>query len=800
MKIFILIFVLFLAVTGGFFYKTVLKGHVPFPGDLLVSEYSPWKYSSYLGYNPGSYPNKAQYFDTLRQLYPWKTFSLSSIKNNIIPLWNPYNFSGSPLMANFQSAIFYPFNIFYLILPQIWTWSILVILQPFLAMFFTFLYARKIGISTIGSVFSSLTFAYGSFMSVWLQYNTIGHVILWLPLILLCMENLLGKKRLFWIFLLVFSIASSLFAGHIQIFTYLFLFALIYVFVRARNLLVNFKKNTMFFLFLLTASLGIGAIQIIPGVELIINSARSPHEYDFIVNKILIQFWQLIMLVVPDFFGNPATRNYWINDTYIGDVIYIGLVQLIFVALAFGYRFKNYFVNVFFLSSFFVFVFITNNPLTQIIYSSNIPFVSSSSSTLLVFLLSFSLSMLCGFGVDHFIKNKYSYIQLVKKTLLFFVLFIILWSIVIAAPKFSSAEWVGNLTISFRNLLYSSLIFFSALMLFGLAIFKNKIKYAAIVLLLLLSVFDLWRFFVKFNPFSPVDLTFPKTEVLEFVRNNNGINRYWGYGSAAIEANFATLTLTFSTDGYDPLYPKRYGELISSSKDGRIEESFSLRNRSDAYIVGGYGEEDLMRNESRLKILDSLGVSYILDRMENGSTLRTFPEERFSLIYEKNGWKIFENLESSPRAFLTNEYKIFSTKDEFSSEFFKKDFDVSKTIFLEESPGFKTDNSLVSNNSVDILSYSPNEIVISTESESESLLFLSDTYYPGWKAYLNGIETKIYRANYAFRAVKVDQGDSEIRFIYDPDSFKIGVIVSAISVASLVGFIVFKKYLKSYNY
>src|SRR5258706_14461066 len=88
--------IVFLFITAVFFYKTFLYGFIPFPGDLLISEYNPWKTFSYLGYAPGGYPNKAQYFDVIRQLYPWKTLSISLLKRGIFPLCNPYDFSGSP--------------------------------------------------------------------------------------------------------------------------------------------------------------------------------------------------------------------------------------------------------------------------------------------------------------------------------------------------------------------------------------------------------------------------------------------------------------------------------------------------------------------------------------------------------------------------------------------------------------------------------------------------------------------------------------------------------------------------------
>ncbi len=109
----ILIALFIIVVTSLFFYP-VLKGHIPFPGDLLVGEYAPYNAYSYLGYNPGGVPNKAQGIDVLRQLYPWKYFTIESFKSLQIPFWTPYNFSGNPLMANFQSGVFYPLNVIFL--------------------------------------------------------------------------------------------------------------------------------------------------------------------------------------------------------------------------------------------------------------------------------------------------------------------------------------------------------------------------------------------------------------------------------------------------------------------------------------------------------------------------------------------------------------------------------------------------------------------------------------------------------------------------------------------------------------
>ncbi|MCX6793782.1 MAG: hypothetical protein NTY06_01620, partial [Candidatus Gottesmanbacteria bacterium] len=129
----------FLILTGIcllFFYKTILLGKVPFPGDLLLTQYAPWRHQSYGGYVAGAIPSKDQYFDVIRELYPWKTQVISALKQKTFPLWNPYNFSGSPLLANYQSQVFYPLTFLYFLMPQITAWTIMVILQPILGSIF----------------------------------------------------------------------------------------------------------------------------------------------------------------------------------------------------------------------------------------------------------------------------------------------------------------------------------------------------------------------------------------------------------------------------------------------------------------------------------------------------------------------------------------------------------------------------------------------------------------------------------------------------------------------------------------
>lgn len=777
-----IVFFILVGICIFFFYKTILFGFVPFPGDLLISEYNPWKTYSFLGYSPGSFPNKAQYFDVLRQLYPWKLFAIEQLKMGEIPLWNPHNFSGSPLLANFQSQVFYPLNIRYFIFPFLSTWIVLVFIQPLLAGFFTYLYARKIGISSIASLFSSISYGFSSFMTVWLEYNTIGHVILWLPLSLFAVEHLLLRRQIKFMLLYVASLTFPIFAGHPQIFAYYFLFVLIYLWYRTKT---KTKELKIFFMILSLFPLGISAFQLIPGIELIQNAARSPHDYEFLINKILIQPWQLVMLFVPDFFGNPATRNYYLQDTYVGKVTSIGLVALLFVLLSL-WKNKNNFTRFFWGTTFIILTLTTSNPITQLIYRLELPFISSSSPTLSIFLLFFSLSILSGFGVDIW-REKASRWNFMRAAFPFVIFFTLLWISIFLLQKFSLFEFSKNASITVRNLAYSTGILVVAIVTLGVSTIRRRYFIFFLVILLFFHTADLFRSFHKFNPFSPKETVFPSVSIFSELKKVAGIDRFWGYGFASIDANFATSQGLYSPDGYDPLYPRHYGEFIQSSRDGKIHTKFTMQTRSDATIAPGFGWDDLRSNEHRLRVLDALGVKYLLDRVENGEVAKIYEKDRFKLIKEVDGWRILENKFAAPRAFITNDYKVYKNVEAFEKLFFAKDFNPKSTILLEEE--LPVSLSKTQKSAVNGIFYTPNKVEIYLYTDADSLLFLSDVLYPGWKVLVDGVPSKIYRANYAFRAVYVPVGAKNVVFLYDPLSFKLGFYVSLGSLLILLIFV-----------
>jgi hypothetical protein len=147
-------------------------------------------------------------------------------------------------------------------------------------------------------------------------------------------------------------------------------------------------------------------------------------------------------------------------------------------------------------------------------------------------------------------------------------------------------------------------------------------------------------------------------------------------------------------------------------------------------------------------------------------------------------WYVEEILE---RPSFFSDYKVLKRED-ILDIMKSPEFDAEREIILEEEPE-KMQNAKCKMQSAkcEILEYSPNKVVIKASCPSDGFLFLSDTYYPEWRCYVDGKYTKIYRANYCFRAVELKKGEHRVEFLYFPKRFIIGLIGSVLSGIMIVG-------------
>lgn len=788
--------VLLLAIPLAFFYQMFFFFKMPFPGDTLTGEYEPYRSYSYLGYNPGSIPNKAQGADVIKQMIPWKNFAIASFKKRQIPLWNPHNFSGNPLMANFQSAVFYPLNAIFFIFPFKLSWSIFIFLIPVLSLFFTFAYLRNLNLTKEASIFGSLAFTFSLYMVVWLEWGNIGHTLLFLPLLLLLTNKMIEKIDYKNLSLFVLISAISILAGYIQGSFYIYIVLFFYFLAKGRYLKkLSIKKIILFFLGLIMPVL-LCAYQLLPTLKLFINSSRGNYSLENI-EKLLNPLYYLITVIAPDFFGNPATRNFWFSGTYIERVSYFGLIPLIFAIFAIFQLFKKIEVRIFAIISVVTLILSIDLIFTRYFYLIPIPAISTTVPTRILSIFAFSGSMLAAFGFNEFV-NKKGFKKLFVLSSIFFFLILSVFIFTFFYPRLNPSS-IANLSISMKNMILPLLSSFILLCGAFSAFYLKKIKSSLIVAgLTLLAVIDLFYYFQKITPFSTPQLFYPKTSVIEFIKRTAGISRFWGYGSAYLEPNFETFDRTYSADGVDPIHIKDYTEFLLSSKDGTIGRELP---RPDANIATGYGQDELRRNKYRQKMLNILGVKYVLGRdvMREDITkpdTQTFPETTYKLVWYDSPWQVYENLEVAPRIFMTNKYVVAKNKKDAFNIFYRDGFDEKSELILQEDP--KIDKRADLKFNIYNMEYGASKINFETTSNYTSLLFISDTYYSGWEVFIDEKKDKIFLSDYAFRAVKVPEGNHKIEFLYKPKSFRNGIYIAGLTLVIFVFSLTYMK-IKKYE-
>lgn len=725
-----------------FSYPYFFQNKVPYPSEYQVNFFPPW---SHFPQNWGPVKNNAMP-DVIGQIYPWKHFTIETLKSGQIPYWNPNNFGGNPHVGNFQSAVFSPFNILYFILPFIDAWSIVVLLQPLLAGVFTYLYVRKIGVSKTGSVVSSACYMFCGFIVVWMAYGTLSMVASFLPFLLYGIESFVRSKKYLSLIVISLGVPIVFFSGHFQIGIYVFLFSLVYAFFRV----LQTKKYKLYIPLTISFLIGvfISLLQLIPSIQLYAAAVRS----EIFNSSGGIPFQYLITLIAPDFYGNPVTRNDWVGQ-YAEWASFVGLTP-VFLAL-FAVCYKRSFYSIFFaLSSLIIFLLALDWSLQSFIGSLKIPVISTSNPTRIIVLFSFSVAVLSGLGIDVLKelikKSQYKKILVVGS---FITLFLVgVWLFLLIIKPMASDE----LSIAMRNLLLPTGIFIlTAASIFSIRFIKKEMLRNVILGIILLFVsFESFRFAQKWMPFDSKSKAFMDLPVVSAMQNKRENGRV--FGNLGIQAE--TYYNLPSLEGYDPLYIGRYGEFIRASANGDLlpGERSIVRVPRD----GKYTE----------RVLDLLGVSLIFHPNADTNQEWAFPvwrnADKYKKTYEDGTFTLYRNTSALSRATLFYSFEILNNKKEIIKRFFSKEFDFKKTLLLEEEPGISSGK--IGTGVAELVSYTPNKIIINVQSSRPALLFLSDTYYPQWKASVNGKPTKIYRADYAFRAVVVPKGESKVEFYFDP--------------------------------
>jgi hypothetical protein len=230
-----------------------------------------------------------------------------------------------------------------------------------------------------------------------------------------------------------------------------------------------------------------------------------------------------------------------------------------------------------------------------------------------------------------------------------------------------------------------------------------------------------------------------------------------------------------------------------------ISAANGYANLTPNYIVDMWGDQnrtgilnktasidgDLFKPSSAFwRLMDMYNVKYInsLWQIESSPNVENIGKFGEAFFYKNNG--------SMPRAYLVSKTIKAQSEEQALQLIVSNQFNPRKAVILFDTPdGFITTDSV--NGIVDIKRYSPNEVIMKVSSLQDAVLVFSDSYYPGWKAFIDGAETKIYRANVTQRSVVVSKGNHIVKFVFEPRTVQVGFWITASSII-IFGFLFFQ--------
>ncbi|MCW5970671.1 MAG: YfhO family protein [Blastocatellales bacterium] len=255
------------------------------------------------------------------------------------PLWNPYIFAGTPLLASIYPGALYPPNWIFALLPPEPAMDFLVVTTYHIAIIGTYLYARRIGATRTASLLAATAFTFGGYMISHLGHTSRIAAAAWLPWILLAIENLYLAARWRWAALGAGFIALQLFAGEPQMTFYTVLLCGAYWLF---TFVLRAPQSRLRFVFASAAmavcGLLLSMVQLLPERELLGQGERARITYEYFSGYSLPP-QQIFTLIFPYFFGGagmePYKVAYW-GEWSIGETCgYVGLLTLLLGLMAF---------------------------------------------------------------------------------------------------------------------------------------------------------------------------------------------------------------------------------------------------------------------------------------------------------------------------------------------------------------------------------------------------------------------------------------------------------------------------------
>jgi hypothetical protein len=717
------------------------------------------------------------------------------------PLWNPYIFSGMPLLGAIQAGILLPIHAVFLVLPPAAAMNATMLLTYAAASTGGFLYARQIGASISGALLTGFVWQASGFLIGQISHTNIVQTAALLPWILWSIERFAETGRGRWGVAVSASVMLQAFAGHPQTFAYSLMLAVAYAIWLAWALRAA-RWRYAGAVGLIVAGVALAAVQLLPTAELWAHSIRGLASYEFFTSFSLPRRF-LLTFVAPYVLGGGdgwLFRAPYIGPPYYGELIaYVGLLPLWLAGVAaLGVRDAR---TGFWMGTVAVGVVLALGrsmpfELARLVYQIPVLNVFRVPARHLMEVdLALAVLAGCGFSALARPADRRRLRGVTLAVSAAGLLMTVLAVTVLRPPGFRLGR-TAPVTLLRAPELFLPIVF-ALLAVWALwRLRAGRARAGALAAVVIVVDLALWGYSSGWlNSPRSDDPLYREPAVVRWLREAERPGDPFRVLSIRApldpSVTFASASLQM-TEFVLSLQPDIY--MMHGVQNAAGYEAFGLqRNSRLAGDMKVWGDlSDPGRSLGTGRELDLLNVRYVVAMTPPPSAAggRSPAGARWARVADMQGVTVYENGSSLPRAWVATEAIV--QPDEATLDVIRRGvfadgrpWDPRRTVLIDAPAPLPTaggDHRIP----VVVRRYEPMWIELAVSTPVTGILVLSENVYPGWEASLDDRPAATIRVNYNLRGVLLPPGSHRVTFGYRPRSLLFGSALSALSAAGLV--------------
>jgi hypothetical protein len=728
------------------------------------------------------------------QAEPWAEVNHRALSQGELPFWNPYQAAGSPQMANQISEPFDPLLFLVNLHPSERVWDFSIIGAYVLGAAAMFIFARVLGLEALPSVVASAAFSLSGYFFLY-SNNSFSRAYIYLPVLFLLVELILRSRRLLPVFGFGVAVAGCVLVGMPEATFFIFAGTGIYAVVRIVQTRRSVRPLTSLARFVGGAALGVAlAAPVLLPFQQYEALSFNTHKASSAQAAAGDPTYGVLNWIVPFFHGIRAP----FNAPGVRDWVGIAVMVAVVAGLSGRRETRRLHAWVFASIAALVVLKMYNAPIIKLV--AKLPIVEQTN--ILAYsapIAGFALAVLAGIGIQVILKRDLRvrrFLLLLGAVVSVFVIIAVTgdrWQLASTPPNSYLREvWL-------RALLLGGVVFAAALLArrFDSRWVAGIAAAAIIVELFTLVPFSIYE--TRADPFAR-----PKWMNLVEQSMGKNLDRRVFALDARLFPNTASAFGLQDIRVIDALYVERYWRYI---------KTFVQPTVTDRFNGGPYasGETTIAQYQGN-PMFDALGVRVFLSQTPltgpglGGPAVSGGDTRGVDLRFLGNDLdtQVYENVNAYPRAWIVHDIHTVDGEDaafrylqargtpNATGAVIVDRFDPRSEAVIERQDGTENDLAPVragaascdpASDRVTVADYSVDKVKLDVNAACAGLVVLPDTYFPGWRATVNGQDKTVYPTDGAFRGVVVPQGRSTIELTYRPTRFNLGLVLAVLGLA-----------------